>query len=234
MVVMIEEDYQAWQAYQHYRWMFNKLEVARRFGYHAGPSGVPIEKPGYYIVRPTYNLYGMGIGAKKIYLDPQKDSEDMIALAHVPPGYFWCEYLHGDHISIDFSYESDRWVPFCAMRGVHQSEDDSLVRFEHWEKIEPPQDFIVPQFLNVMSDVQYLNLEMKGTSVFEIHLRSGNDVLWDYGIGTIIYPIWENDPPDRLDHLPFVGNLHEDSFMYSASGHLQDNVRVGYRIQEPA
>jgi hypothetical protein len=31
---MIEEDYEAWEAYPQYRWVFNKLELSMRLGYY--------------------------------------------------------------------------------------------------------------------------------------------------------------------------------------------------------
>jgi len=230
--MIVEEDHEAWDQYPEHRWLFNKLEVALRMGYRAGPSGVPIKKAGDYIVRPTYNLYGMGIGARKMYLDPEKDSEDMIALAHVPPGYFWCEYLEGEHLSIDCHRVEDRWVPFCTTRGVHRSEDD-LVMFDYWERIDTPETFKLPRFIHQgVSSPRYLNVETKGNNIFEFHLRSGNDHFWNYSVGTIMYPIWNTDPEDDRSDLPFVGNMHEDSYMYSAFGHL-DNIRLGYRVKEP-
>jgi len=227
----VEEDYQAWDAFPENRWAFNKLEVALAMGYEAGPTGVPIRKAGEYIIRPTYNLYGMGIGAKKVYLDPDKDTDDMIALAHVPPGYFWCEYLYGEHISIDFKRIADHWVPFCATVGVHRSEDD-LVMFDSWERVMVPPSLKVPYFIHEhIVRPEYLNLELKGSNIFEIHLRSGNDHFWDYPIGTIMYPVWNTDREDYRADLPFIGNLHSDSFLYSASGHL-DSYRIGYRVKE--
>ena len=92
---MVEEDYQAWEAYPQYRWIYNKLELALELGYEAGPACVPVKKTGDYIVRPVYNLYGMGIGAVKKHFDRYKDAEDLINHEHIPPGYFWCEWFDG-------------------------------------------------------------------------------------------------------------------------------------------
>jgi len=232
-MTVIEEDFEAWNAYPQHRWVFNKLEVALRMGYDAGPTGVPISKAGMHIVRPTYNLYGMGIGAKKIYLDPEKDADDMIALAHVPPGHFWCEYFEGKHLSVDYYRSGDEWVPFCATRGVHRFEDD-LVMFDLWERIDPPKELDLPEFMHKeIKEPRYINVEAKGDKIFEIHLRSGNDHFWDYPVGTIMYPVWDTDSNDHRSDLPFVGNLHSDSFLYSASGHLQ-STRLGYRVREPS
>ena len=89
--IPIDEDYQAWIQYPQYRWLFNKLDVSLLLGYDAGPACVPITKPNKYIIRPIYNLYGMGIGAKVKSLDPRLHAEDMTHHKHVPPGNFWCE-----------------------------------------------------------------------------------------------------------------------------------------------
>lgn len=40
---MIEEDYEAWEEYPQYRWLFNKLEVSSKLGYDCGPACVPIK-----------------------------------------------------------------------------------------------------------------------------------------------------------------------------------------------
>ena len=69
----IDEDYQFGHNSQ-YRWIFNKLEY--RLGYDA-EFCVPITKPNKYIIRPIYNLYGMGVGAKVKSLDPRLHAEDM-------------------------------------------------------------------------------------------------------------------------------------------------------------
>lgn len=231
---MIEEDFEAWQAFPHHRWLFNKLEVALSLDYNAGPTGVPITESGHYIIRPTYNLYGMGIGAKKVYLDVDKDAEDMINLAHVPPGYFWCEYFVGPHYSIDYQYKDGVYVPFSASVGVHRSEDD-LIQFDYWKVIDMPQEAVLPSWVHDLKEPRpmILNAEFKGSKLFEIHLRSGNDHLWDLPVDTIVYPVWKNEiEPEWMSELPFIGNLHNDSIVYSAHGQL-DHVRLGYRIQFP-
>ena len=68
-MIDVIDDYHAWEAYPQYRWVFNKLELSLRLGYHAGPAGIPVKHTGWYIVRPIYNPYGMGIGAHKKWLD---------------------------------------------------------------------------------------------------------------------------------------------------------------------
>lgn len=224
---MIDDDTQAWETYPKYRWVFNKLEVAMQLGYECGPACVPVKKKGSYIIRPIYNLFGQGIGAKRQFLDPDLHTEDMILHKFVPPGYFWCEYLNGDHYSIDYKRENNRWVPFSAMIGTHENEKN-LVRFEVWEKVEIP-NFTLPDFLHEI-DVEYLNVESKNENPFEIHLRTGNDQIWDLPMGSKLYPSWDESDQIIRKNLKFSPNLHSDARYYAANGYL-DDVRRGYYIE---
>ena len=56
-------DWRAWAKYPQHRNWFNKLWVADRLNYLCGPSGFPLPKTMMTIVRPVYNLNGMGAGA---------------------------------------------------------------------------------------------------------------------------------------------------------------------------
>ena len=222
-----EEDYQCWDAYPQYRWLFNKLEVSLKLGYDCGPAGVPITKAGNYIIRPIYNLYGMGIGAHKKYLDPDKHGDDMIHHKHIPPGYFWCEWIDGTHYSVDFMKQDGKWVPFSSMIGCHYGEDN-LVKFKEWEVIEP--EFELPDWLHSIETERYLNIESKDDKIIEIHLRSGNDHIWNLNIGSKIYPVWEGDDYKDLEHLEFKNNMHPETCKYQADGHLS-NIRLGHYIK---
>ena len=115
------DDYHAWEAYPQYRWVFNKLDVSLRLGYHAGPAGIPVKKDGYYIIRPVYNPYGMGIGAHKKWLTTD-EQDDMANHKHIPPGYFWCEWLDGSHYSVDYKRVDNTWIPINACQGFHKTE----------------------------------------------------------------------------------------------------------------
>ena len=238
---MIDEDYQAWEAYPQYRWVFNKLDIALRLGYPAGPACVPLPKVKEVhfkaVIRPIYNLYGMGIGAKVFTFNPSIDNNFIVNHGCVPPGYFWCEYFKGTHYSIDFkSTESPKgsmfkWEPFHAMSGVNSEND--LTRFTGWRNIEIP-NIILPHFIRCISGVDYLNVECIDDKIIEIHLRTGNDVLHNTPIGTHAVPIW-SDEKNTIAELQkkgyeFKSNLHPDSFNYGADGHLK-YVREGYMIK---
>jgi hypothetical protein len=222
------EDYQAWEAYPNYRWVFNKLELSLQLGYHAGPAGIPVKQHGNYIIRPIYNPYGMGIGAHKKWLSPTMEDE-MACHKHIPPGYFWCEWFEGNHYSIDYKRSKNwkgtpaDWVPLNATQGFHYS-DDNLSKFSCWRIIEPPH-IDLPQWVHDI-DVEELNIEFKDDKITEIHLRSGNDIALLGNIGTEFYPIWKGDNYTDMEHLEFVPNLDEDGDV-SADGNLKD-IRLGY------
>ena len=180
---MIDEDYQAWDKYPKYRWVFNKLDIALRLGYQAGPACVPLPAIQSYfkaVVRPIYNLYGMGIGARVFTFTPEIDNDFIVNHGCIPPGYFWCEYFKGIHYSIDYRSTTSpagslfRWEPFHAMMGKNTEKD--LTRFNSWTSIEPPK-MLLPDFINKIMDVDHLNIECIDDKIIEIHLRTGNDIL---------------------------------------------------------
>lgn len=238
---MIDEDYQAWELYPQHRWIFNKLDIALRLGYQAGPACVPIPRtPSTLfkaIIRPIYNLYGMGVGATIHTFRPYIDNEFIINHKFIPPGYFWCEYFEGLHYSIDYKATNQpkgsifKWDAFCAMVG--EKSEDNLTRFTKWTCVNPPS-IALPAFLWNIDDVDFLNIEFIGNKIIEIHLRTGNDIFHKKSIGTIAIPIWDNEE-DKIKILEkqgyaFKGNHHPDPFKYNANGHLQD-IRIGYMIK---
>jgi len=223
--MIVKDDEDAWREYPHQRWVFNKLEVALRFGYDAGPACTPVPKANDYIIRPIYNVYGMGIGASKMFLDPEIHNKELLLHKHVPPGYFWCEYFEGDHHSIDYRKEGNKWVPFHAMVGF---QSDNLIRFTHWELIDPPENDL-PDFIQEL-EADHLNLEMKDDKIFEIHLRSGNYEVWNFPKGSLIYPVWEGQDTSKLEHLTFVKN--SDPAYHNASGYLTA-IRTGFYVKQP-
>ena len=240
-----DEDHETWEAFKHlenFRWLFNKLEVALRQGLHAGPAGTAPLHKGEYISRPIYNTYGMGIGAKKFSYDPKKDHEDFINHAVVPPGHFWCEWLSGPHLSIDYqTKEHNSWEVRSVWYGQHFDETN-LVRFESWERLDnssAPHPYLIPLRVpwwgtTATSEIRELvdgfNVEMRNEKVIEIHLRFGNDPFDDLPVGTRIYPVWNDEEiPNGVEFRP---NLHDDMERYSAHGNLED-TRRGFIVTRP-
>ena len=148
----------------------------------------------------------MGIGAHKKWLSADWQ-DDMSNHAHIPPGYFWCEWFNGEHYSIDYKRVNDKWIPLNACQGFYKTEDN-LTKFDYWRLIEPPA-IELPDWVHDIEVVE-LNIEFKGDKITEIHLRSGNDINLVGEIGDEIYPIWQGDDYSHLEHLKFIPNLSED------------------------
>jgi len=228
------EDYDAWYRYSKtaHRWCFNKLEVALRQGLHAGPAGAAPAFDGFYISRPIYNLYGMGINALKFsYNHTQKKNLENHAI--VPSGHFWCEWLEGDHFSIDYikNYVG-QWEIASVVKGTHYS-DENLTKFEKWEVVSnknhplPNQLPLKLSWLND-ADVDRFNVEMRGDYVTEIHLRLGNTKFELLPIGTEIIPVWDKEPVPECDE--FWDESKRDIYTYKASNNLK-NARRGFAIR---
>lgn len=234
----IEEDFQAWEAFKSikkYRWLFNKMEVALRQGLHAGPAATAPSHAGTYIYRPIYNLYGMGIGAKKFQYNESMYNL-MINNGIVPPGYFWCEWVDGEHYSIDYERVDYSWEVRSVWKGEHESKEN-LTKFNSWTRIDNWGMFdayhLNSYCLNLPflrnSNITKFNLEMIDNAIIEVHLRWGNDPFDDLPIGAKIIPVWDNEEAPEGE---WRGNLHSDMEQYSASGNLT-NVRRGYVVQYP-
>jgi hypothetical protein len=232
--VLAEEDFQAWDLYKNteHRWVFNKLEVALRQGLHAGPAATAPRLDGTYIYRPIYNLYGMGIGANKFHY---RNDMHGLMINHdiVPPGHFWCEWLDGEHLSIDYHQDTNGfWHTRSVWAGSHKDKNN-LTKFESWEKLHTeyaPTWNELPLDMSFLYDpnVPAFNVEMIDNTIIEIHLRLGNDPFDDYPVGTTVIPVWNDEEAPEGE---WKGNLHTDLEMYSASGYLSD-IRRGYVIKK--
>src|SRR5210317_1934131 len=81
-------------------WVYNKLLLNHRLRHLCGPTGVPVPYSGYYIVRPSINLLGMGRFSRKEMIYKYTD--------HFHPAEFWCEVFEGEHISIDYQNKEQK------------------------------------------------------------------------------------------------------------------------------
>jgi hypothetical protein len=161
-------DDQAWLKYPQYHKWFNKLYVAEHFGYVCGPAGLAVPKAGNYVVRPIYNLLGMGVSAAVLYLTPNDTS-------YIQPGFFWVEYFSGTHYSVDYVKENGKFKQLVNFIGVNRPEN--LARFLSWTKTD--HQFTLPKELEEL-DVEYLNVEAIDDKIIEIHLRPGFNHMVEY------------------------------------------------------
>ena len=160
-------------------WVFDKLMLSRYLGYECGPAGVKVPRPGEYVVRPIYNLFGMGLLARVENIES--------STYHLHPAEFWCEKFDGRHISVD--YEKGRQI--VAFEGLRR-DGDPLYKFTHWSRIE--EQFEYPAILNtgqhfLRGRYSRVNCEFVNGKLIEVHLRSGAqdlpenidrvEVIWD-------------------------------------------------------
>lgn len=179
-------------------WIYDKCILSRKLGYPCGPSGIPVPKPDYYIVRPIVNLEGLGKGASMQFIEKETWEK-------VPTGYFWQQKFEGNQYSVD--YENG------TLKRVTQGWKftDSLVKFTSWKKVNHIP--VLPNCLDYfVKKYAKVNVEFIEDKVIEVHLR-GNP---DFDDGSIeMIPVWQNTQPkcpkgfiyvpDITDELPRIG-----------------------------
>lgn len=205
-------DTKAYQLFPQHRKWFNKLYVAETFGYLCGPAGIPVPKDGVYVVRPTYNLRGLGVCASKKHITTTDNSI-------VPPGYFWVEVFEGHHYSIDYVKVDGKFKQLNCFEG--DNDPVHLYKFYSWKRSN--YQFALPKQLEEL-DVDMLNLEVIGNKIVEIHLRLGMDHLMQY---EEIIPVWDNEATSRPGYT-FVPSMSGPD---DGDGWL-NNKRLGFLCKE--
>lgn len=162
-------------------WVFDKLILSTKLGYKCGPVGVPVDEPGWYIVRPAVNALGLGLGTTIVYIDNSTD--------HLTPGHFWCEVFEGRHLSVDYHYG----LQVLCVEGFKSK--DTFTKWDEWKRtsdyVNRP-NLIIP----FMQKYKWINCEYIGGKLIEVHLRPNIDFEGD--IDHFI-PVWEGEstvPPD--------------------------------------
>jgi len=140
-------------------------------------------KTGRYIVRPIYNLSGMGVGAEFKTIQAGD-------FTSVPPGFFWCEVFDGVQFSADYEFVhgvKPYWQPLSCFYAETDGHD--IYRFRRWVR----SDYVpeVPRIFNELSDVRRINIEFIGDRPIEVHLRTTPDPDYDE-----IIPVWGDQSID--------------------------------------
>lgn len=209
------EDTDAWIRYPSLRKWFDKLYLANTLGYNCGPSGLSPSVSSYYCVRPIYNLSGMGVGARKQWIQAGDTSS-------VEPGYFWCEWFDGTQRSITYKRFDDTLEQTSCFIGHRDCEN--LYRFKKWERCD--FDYSIPDslFLELMkSDFQVLNVEIIDDKIIELHFRDSPDPVTDEFI-----PIWYGEEY-LVDRYTKIGYKWIES-MDDANGYLPVH-RLGFMVK---
>ena len=168
-------------------WVFDKLILARKMGYHAGPAGTDVPEPGYYCVRPCVNALGLGLGASRQWLDNNTD--------HLPLGSFWCEWFSGRHLSVDYRYG----VQTLCAEGTNHSRD--LSRWQRWQLTEDRAP--LPGILDLFKTRPAVNCEFIGGRLIEVHLRANPDFRWG---NTEYIPVWQGESTHAPNGYRFVAD----------------------------
>jgi hypothetical protein len=208
----MKDDASAYRKYPHLRFWYNKLLFSEKMGYECGPDGIAPKRSDWYIVRPIVNLSGMGIGAEKVWIDGGDHSK-------VPPGYFWCQWFDGRHLSVTYEWKDSHWFPLSSWEGFKSTYD--LSKFTTWQRCEnyPSLD----NRFDELSEVGKVNLEFIGNNPIEIHLRTSPDPEYD-----ILIPIWK-DEEYLIDKYQKTGYTYVDSFD-DANGFLK-TPRLGFMVK---
>lgn len=211
----IKTDEEAWEKYPRYRNWFNKLYVSLLMGYDCGPSGIAPSKDGEYVVRPIYNIMGMGVGAEVMTIKSGDVSK-------VPPGYFWCEYFEGEQYSATYTFRHEKkpyWELINCWKGIKPK--DTLYKFTKWERSDYAPE--VPWEFNELCVIPVINIEFIGDKVIEVHLRASPDPDYDE-----LIPIWEDTKKD-IDKYTKLGYTYIESFEAS-EGYLRTK-RLGFMVK---
>ena len=172
-------------------WLFDKLILSKTLGYVCGPAGVAPPAEKRYVVRPCVNFRMMGKSAKFMMLSP--DMHD-----NVPDGHFWCEVFQGRHLSFDYNFGEQT----LAVEGFRE-DPNRLDRFCRWEKTT--DCYILPPVIEAVAKrYEWLNIEVIGDKIIEVHLRF-NDDFANHTSDTII-PVWKDKfyKSEAGDRLGFI------------------------------
>lgn len=157
-------------------WVYNKLFLSRVLGYNCGPVGTAVPKPDFYIVRPSFNLLGMGRFARKEWIENTTDD--------MHPSEFWCEIFTGEHISVDFHHQQSELVVIGT-----RDDEESYYKWKKWEKVDKTIEF--PSILNdLKGNYEYINCEFIGNKLIEVHFRRNPD--FRYG-NSVAIPVWGDE-----------------------------------------
>jgi hypothetical protein len=167
-------------------WVYNKLFLSRMLGYTCGPSGTTVPTSDFYIVRPSFNLLGMGRFARKEWIDSETD--------HFHPGEFWCEIFEGSHLSVDYYKKYSELVVLGT-----RDESDPYYKWKKWEKINVKVEF--PEILNnLKGNYEWINCEFIDGNLIEVHFRRNRD--FRHG-NSVAIPVWEEE---KIENMKFIND----------------------------
>jgi hypothetical protein len=168
-------------------WVYNKLFLSRILGYTCGPAGTTVPKSDFYIVRPSFNLFGMSRFARKEWIKKRTDN--------MHPSEFWCEIFEGEHLSVDYHNQKQD----LAILGT-KTKNDPIHQWSEWKKVDKIVDF--PDILkNLNKDYEWINCEFIGEYLIEVQFRRNPN--FRYG-NTIAIPVWDKKLEKNYEGYRFI------------------------------
>ena len=168
-------------------WAYNKLFLSRVLGYTCGPAGTTVPNPDFYIVRPSFNLFGMSRFACKKWIE--KRTDDM------HPSEFWCEIFEGEHLSVDFHHKQQN----LTILGT-KNKEDPIYKWSKWEKVDRKVDF--PNILkNLKGNYEWINCEFIGGHLIEVQFRRNPN--FRYG-NSVAIPVWNKKIKENYEEYRFI------------------------------
>ena len=168
-------------------WVYNKLILNSRLRHLCGPTGVPVPYSGYYIVRPSINLLGMGRFSRIEWIE--KETE------HFHPSEFWCELFDGTHYSVDYNNKHSELVVIGE-----RDANNPLYKWKKWTRVK--KNFLFPELLdNLKGNYEWINCEFIGNKLIEVHFRRNPD--FRYG-NSIAIPVWNDLDTTKEENLIYI------------------------------
>jgi len=217
------EERELYRKLPHLHKWWNKLYLSEIMGYSCGPGATEIPETKEYVIRPIYNLGGMGICTTVKTL--QKGD-----ISSVPPGYFWCEYFDGRHFSTTYYKEGNKW--HCLHNWQGWNDKSNVVKFTKWKKSNDIP--ILPDPIAEIN-VPIINVEYKENNPIEIHFRpSGNPDGTSHDKWSEYIPIWHDTTTEYKNSLveqgyTWIDNPFED--WYEDIKPYFKERRLGYYVR---
>lgn len=168
-------------------WVYNKLILNTRLRHLCGPTGVPVQYPDHYIVRPSINLLGMGRFARIEWIDNNTE--------HFHPAEFWCELFKGRHYSVDYYHKT----PKLTVLG-ERNDDDPLYKWKKWTKVNHFIEF--PSILNSLKgDYDWINCEFIENRLIEVHFRQNPDFRYN---NDVAIPVWDDENVESSGKMTYI------------------------------
>jgi hypothetical protein len=164
-------------------WVYNKLFLSRVLGYKCGPAGTTVPKPDFYIVRPSFNLFGMSRFARKEWIENRTDN--------IHPSEFWCEIFEGEHLSVDYRYKKQDLVILGT-----RSKNDPIHQWSKWEKVDRIVEF--PNILEKLNaNYEWINCEFIGGHLIEVQFRRNPNFRYN---NSVAIPVWGENIKDTANY----------------------------------